>query len=229
MLLKVNGERNSGTSFLHEILKANFGESISYRDTLKNGHILHWAHGIPDPDVKKLDDRVIDIFIFRNLDSWLISMFKNPYELIPFNDFELFLKSAQIPNSPFRNAKDGSVISRDDYGKNIFDIRYYKYLNIIKYCQINPDCIFINLETLQNESCCDNFINSLKEKYGLIGSSDENVVNIPTQLGTGRKIKDQSEKNRTYFDLEDYMEIINKHRHQDIERDINNLSVEIVS
>ena len=228
MLLKVNGERNSGTSFLHEILKANFGEELVYRDRLVDGHISHWAHGIPDQQTKELDDKVVDIFVFRKLEPWLISMFKNPYELIPFENFHQFLLSSQIPYGSFRNSKDGSIINSDDYGKTIFDIRYYKFVNIVKYCMANTDCVFVNLNSLQDETKCDKFLDLLKERYDLVSKSSNNIVSFPYQLATGKKIKKQEDKNRKYFDIDDYVDIIESHKHQDIERDINNLSMEVV-
>lgn len=229
LLLKVNGERNSGTSFLHELLKANFGEGLTYRDKLVDGHISHWAHGVPDPETKKLDDRVVDIFVFRNLESWLISMFKNPYELIPFKDFEQFLIQCQTPAfGTFRNAKDGSVINKDDFGKTIFDIRYYKFTSIVKYCMNNTDCVFVNLNSLQNEIKCSNFLNLLKERYELVSKSTDNIVSFPYQLATGKKIKKQEDKNRKYFDIGNYRDIIESLKHRDIERDISNLCMEVV-
>ena len=96
------GERNSGTNFLSEILKKNFefsrinvqGEVI-YNDK-KTTLIKNWKHGIPNNDYKKeLSMRVVDIFIFRKLNSWLISMNKNPYDLIPIENFNDFLKLPQ--------------------------------------------------------------------------------------------------------------------------------------
>lgn len=228
MLLKINGERNSGTSFLHEILKINFGEGFVYRDTLKDGHIQHWAHGVPDQDVKTLDDRVVDIFVFRNLESWLVSMFKNPYELTPFENFQDFLTLGQTPYSSFRNRSDSSMISKDDYGKTIFDIRYYKFVSIVRYCMMNVDCVFVNLDTLQDESKCSFFIDLLKERYGLLLKTSYNIVSFPYQLATGKKIENDQQKNREYFKVDAYKDIIKSFSHQDIEADINNLSMEVV-
>lgn len=228
MLLKINGERNSGTSFLHEILKGNFGEDFVYRDTLKHGHIQHWAHGVPDQDVKTLDDRVVDIFVFRNLESWLVSMFKNPYELTPFENFQDFLTLEQTPFSCFRNHSDSSMISKDDYGKTIFDIRYYKFVSIVKYCMMNVDCVFVNLDTLQDESRCSLFIDLLKQRYGLLLKPSYNIVSFPYQLATGKKIENDEQKNRKYFEIDDYKDTIESFSHQDIEIDINNLSMEVV-
>lgn len=228
LLLKVNGERNSGTSFLHELLKSNFGEELTYRDRLLNGRILHWAHGVPESEVKTLNDKVVDVFVFRDLEPWLISMFKNPYELVPFENFEQFLTYSQTPFGSFRNAKDGSVINRDDFGKTIFDIRYHKFTNIVKYCMDNTDCVFVNLNTLQDESKCSSFIDLLKERYGLVSKTSDNIVSFPYQLATGKKIKNPEDKNRKYFDIGNYRDIIESLKHRDIERDISNLCMEVV-
>ena len=79
VLFKINGERNSGTNFLTQILEIN--KFPHYVTKINKRVITHWKHGVPNDDCKKLDEKVVDIFIFRNLDTWLISMFKNPYEL----------------------------------------------------------------------------------------------------------------------------------------------------
>ena len=228
LLLKINGERNSGTSFLHELLKANFGEDLTYRDKLVDGNISHWAHGIPDPEAKTLDSRVVDVFVFRDLEPWLISMFKNPYELIPFQNFEQFLTYCQTPFGSFRNAKDGSIINIDDFGKTIFDIRYHKFAGIVRYCKNNKDCVFVNLNTLQDEFKCNCFIDFLKERYGLISKNSDNVVSFPYQLATGKKIKSEKDKNRKYFDIDSYRNIIDLLKHHDIEKDITNLRMEVI-
>ena len=228
LLLKVNGERNSGTSFLHEILKANFGEELVYRDRLVDGHIFHWAHGVPEPEVKSLDDKVVDVFVFRELEPWLISMFKNPYELVPFEDFEQFLIMGQMPSGGYNNAKDGSVINSDDYGKTIFDIRYHKFIEIVNYCTKNTDCVFVNLNSLQNEFRCNAFIDLLKDRYDLVSKNSNNIVSFPYHLATGKKIENNNDKNRKYFDIDDWKDIIEISKHQDIENSINNLSMEVV-
>ena len=76
MLFKINGERNSGTTFLYQLIKTNFGNVIEHEniyETIDNKkHIIckYWKHGVPSNTIKTINDRVIDIFIFRNLEEW---------------------------------------------------------------------------------------------------------------------------------------------------------------
>ena len=44
-------------------------------------NVYKWKHGVPTDDYKNINERNIDIFIFRDLESWLVSMYFNPYHL----------------------------------------------------------------------------------------------------------------------------------------------------
>jgi hypothetical protein len=85
----INGERNSGTNFLTNVLKQN--KFPTYVGIIKQNIFYHWKHGIPREDVKLLNDEVIDIFIFRTLEEWLISMYHNVYHLKRMKNFHDFL------------------------------------------------------------------------------------------------------------------------------------------
>ena len=96
MIFKIYGERNSGTNFLTKLLKLNFGDNLVFSDhiDLNTSIIYYWKHGYPDKNFKESDDLVIDIFIVRSLEKWIISMFNNPYCLDFGNkkrSFEYFL------------------------------------------------------------------------------------------------------------------------------------------
>lgn len=91
VLFKINGERNSGTNFLNNVLKQN--KFPSYVEMVKQKVCYHWKHGIPREDVKLLNDKVIDIFIFRTLEEWLISMYHNVYHLKRMNNFHDFFNN----------------------------------------------------------------------------------------------------------------------------------------
>jgi len=86
MIFKIYGERNSGTNFLTKLLKNNFGDDHVFEDYLDlNTSICYfWKHGFPDISLENIDTDIVNIFIFRNLRKWLVSMYHNPYCL----DFE---------------------------------------------------------------------------------------------------------------------------------------------
>lgn len=132
VLFKINGERNSGTNFLNKILKKN-GFPV-YQHTIIKKVVYHWKHGVPDSNQKKIDKRVVDIFIFRELNSWLISMFKNPYELKQTwnNDFKLFLQTKHLSNNYWKKSNN-ETLNKDDNNKTIFEIREYKFNKIREY------------------------------------------------------------------------------------------------
>ena len=162
-LLKINGERNSGTNFLYEILDKNKFPVYSHRRDNATNIIYHWKHRIPDDDYKEIrNKRVIDIFIFRELDGWLASMNKNVYHLERIDDFKDFLLNNQISNEQgIKDYKTMDIINKDDNNKTIFDIRYYKFNKINEYKNRNNDVIFVNLTFLQDKNNMKLFLNEL--------------------------------------------------------------------
>lgn len=80
MKFKIYGERNSGTNFLEKILKNSFYIETISNIILENNITKRWKHELPK--IKK-ENNIIHFFIIRNLKEWLISMYNNPYELIP--------------------------------------------------------------------------------------------------------------------------------------------------
>ena len=96
VIFKINGERNSGTNFLNKILYIN--NFPTYKDKSNRNKIYYWKHGIPTDDYKKLDEKVVDLFIFRNLEDWLISFSNNHYHLEKHNNFKDFLTLKQKSN-----------------------------------------------------------------------------------------------------------------------------------
>ena len=219
VLFKINGERNSGTNFLTQILEIN--KFPHYVNTINKRVVTHWKHDVPTDDYKKLDEKVVDIFIFRNLDTWLISMFKNPYELKKSewnNDFNLFLNIKQLSTEQWKNCNN-EVLNKDDIGKSIFQIRYYKFNKIMQYKKNNKDVILVNLSFIQNEKNLSQFLDFLSEKYIPKLKVNNYKLNI-------KHTKNKSyQKNRTYkINIDKYRDIINSNKNEEIEKFIDNLT-----
>jgi len=96
MIFKIYGERNSGTNFLTRLLKTNFGNNCVFEDhlDLNTSICYYWKHGYPDHSLNKVNEKVITVFIIRDLKKWLVSMYHNPYCLDFYNrnrNFDYFL------------------------------------------------------------------------------------------------------------------------------------------
>jgi hypothetical protein len=132
VLFKINGERNSGTRFLEKILSKN--EFPTYSQKITENTVYHWKHGVPCADYKELDENVVDLFIFRNLEDWLISFSQNPYHLEKHNNFKDFLTLPQISiENDLLDYRTNECLNKDDNGKTIFQIREYKFNKIMEY------------------------------------------------------------------------------------------------
>ena len=139
MLFKINGERNSGTNFLDRLLRIN--DFPTYVHEYKNNICYYWKHGIPDETIKNKNERVIDIFIFRNLNSWLVSFWKNPYHLKSINEYENFLTEKQVSketniydfrNNLFLNEDDIRLIIKKHLEKTGYKVIGELQINIKK-------------------------------------------------------------------------------------------------
>jgi hypothetical protein len=220
MLFKIYGERNSGTNFLTSILTKNnfdcgFGKHYTDYDLpiIWKNEFSYWKHGIPNTNLKILGyKKVIDIFIFRNLEEWLISMHVNNYHLVKIEDFGEFLI----------NKQQNDINDLDDNDKTIFEIRYYKIQKIIEYYKNNENVIFVNLSFLEDQNNLLYFLQKLNEKY-MNNSLDNNFITKINHTKTGEEIK----KRNYNIDLQKYQNIVNTYKNEEIEMFINNMTFDI--
>ena len=237
MLLKINGERNSGTNFLYQLIKRNFVTSpynsrlnISNKKNNANVYLFehevkkkvcyYWKHGIPCNSIKQNADLVVDLFIIRDLDSWLVSMFYNTYHLNKISEYTNFLTDPQVSNE--KNEKDFrtmDVLNADDTGKNIFEIRYYKLNAIFDYFEKNDNVILVNLEYLQNPEQCKYFLSHLNYLYKINNDTTEYNIKI-----NHTKTKRSTQINQVYnINNDDYRTIIDQNKNEEIESRIHNI------
>jgi hypothetical protein len=220
VLFKINGERNSGTRFLSKILNIN-GFPV-YEGKVIDPVVYHWKHAIPRPDVKTLDTRVVDLFIFRNLEDWLVSMYKNPYHLKPVSDFATFLtvKQKACTDRFYLDYKTNQCQNMDDNDKTIFEIRYYKFQKIMEYAKQQKDVLFINLSYLQNETNLLHFLQQLNKVY--FHSVRPNYITKIPHTKNDKLIGGNREYN---IEVALFKPIIEKYKNEDIEHFIRNVRI----
>jgi len=168
----VHGERNSGTNFLFQLLRKN--NIPSYEGHQIGKLAVLWKHGVPRKATKMIADRVINIFIIRKLDDWLISMYNKPYYLYKdMVSFKHFLKASQRittkKGGPMEtyNIENKRPVNWQDEDKDIFDIRYQKIKSYIRYATNQPDVVFVRLDHIQNADNCRKFLLKLNDVFKL--------------------------------------------------------------
>lgn len=183
--IKIYGERNSGTNFLEELLRSNC-EKINILKTKYNCH-SGWKHGFPDISKYKIKSNILFVFIIRDLESWLKSMFKNPYHFIPNDDILEFIKKPVIRND---NPVKHDVMVNKFERQSLMKIRYAKIKSYLKFYHNIKHGIFINLENIQKDGG-KHFINFLNKNYKI------KIKNDFTQI-TKHSKNNKNIKNRTY-------------------------------
>jgi hypothetical protein len=187
---------------------------------LMKGTTQHfWKHQIPQNYIKnnKENKLVIKIFIIRNLETWLVSMFHNPYHLHKMKYFNCFLEKKQKINNKDDKYVNDIIINKDDQNKTIFDIRYYKLKKIKQYCQENENIILVNLDYLQNDENCIHFLKEINNKYNL---NKTNFSLIEKHTKNSKDIKNKVYETK----YEDFQETIDLYKNKEIENEINNLT-----
>jgi hypothetical protein len=218
VLFKINGERNSGTNFLTKILEMNNFPTYVHRR--KKNTIYHWKHGVPSDDYKKLDETVVDLFIFRNLEDWLVSCLHNVYHLHKYDSFKKFLTLPQISDDKtLLDYRTNRCLNEDDNGKTIFQIREYKFNKIMEYKKRNKDVILVNLSFIQDSNNLSQFLDFLSDKYIPKLKVDNYITNI-------KHTKNNSNiTNRIYnINISEYRDVIDSNLNDEIENFINNLT-----
>lgn len=145
--LFVFGERNSGTTFLYDLLRTNFDQVITQSYVSKR--VVNWKHTAPDSIEDKKD--FVPVIIVRKLNSWLISMFNNPHHLQQKEfrgSFQTFLTCKQKSTNGIQDTK-GRPCNYQDIGKNILDIRNEKMQLFLDFYNACENGVIINLEYLQ--------------------------------------------------------------------------------
>ena len=233
ILFTVTGERNSGTHFIERLVEENKVRCVGDLTGILN------RHRIPEDSIKTMGiygERMINIIVFRKLDSWLISMYKNSYFLEKSDSltFEDFLTRNQKSCFRYKNEieaqyyiySDKELFSQDT-GKTIFEIRYSKIKSFLDFYNRHKDVILVSLEYLQNKENCRKFVEDLNIRYDL------NIKNVISSIEQHTKrSKLVGVKNRIYEDVKitgNIREIINKHRNVEIETFIDNLTYKISS
>ena len=220
VLFKINGERNSGTNFLAKILRKNKFPIYVQNKNIKTQMVYNWKHGAPSDDYKKLNEKVIDLFIFRNLEDWLVSFSFNNYHIKPSKNFKDFLLLKKIPKkSNSLDYRTNMLLNIDDKDKTIFEIREFKFNQIMDYSKRNKDVIFINLSYIQNSENLTKFLNFLSDEYIPKLKFDQYI----TEIQHTKNFKNI--KNRVYdINVDDYRDIIDSKSNPEIEEFINNLT-----
>ncbi|KAL3787802.1 hypothetical protein HJC23_003551 [Cyclotella cryptica] len=97
--IAIRGERHSATNLFRQITNKNgkFQQPcIHHNDLERCDAYLGWKHGFLDPKRDVMDDDVIMAVMVRDVFSWLVSMFYEPYNMIMnegTDNFGTFLRS----------------------------------------------------------------------------------------------------------------------------------------
>lgn len=226
----IQGERNSGTTFLTLLLKIN---GIDVFDGAEYNRLcFFWKHASPRDYLKLINERVVNIFIIRSLDEWLISMFYSGHSLaIPTAlNFKEFLTYENLPSdykcrgiekTPY--LPNGKVVNHTDFRKTVFEIRYEKIKSYLTYKAGHRDIVFVKLDYIRDKDNCYHFLNEMNKKYGL------GITNIIPEITFNCKTGEPGNKKREYDIIidEETRNLINRFKNDMVEEWVDNLTFEM--
>jgi hypothetical protein len=157
--IKIFGERNSGTNFLQSLIKQNIKDIQILSTFYKGGS--GWKHGYPKPDLFKDTKNILFIFIIRDLEPWLKSMYNNCYSFERPKTIEEFIMNPLTIND---TRLDHDVYINKQEMQPIMELRYSKIKNYLQFSNSIDNFIIINLEDLQIDKGMK-FLNFLKEIF----------------------------------------------------------------
>jgi len=166
--IKIFGERNSGTRFIQELIKKNVKKINILSPDYNRG--TGWKHGTPKLNkFKNIINKTLFVFIIRDLEPWLKSMYKTPHHLKKSDNIKSFLnnKIISIDGKPNHDVN----IYKQETNKTIFELRYYKINSYINTFKKVKNAIIVNLENLKQDNG-KNFINTLHDKFQIAISSN---------------------------------------------------------
>ena len=203
--IKILGERNSGTRFLTSLIRKNIKDINIFSCCYKGG--TGWKHGFPRIELFNKLDSTLFIFIIRDLDTWIKSMYFNPYHYQKPDNIKEFL-TEKIKINEKRGDHDVNIYKSEQ--QNIINLRIAKIKSYLNFYENVNNSVFINLKDLQNDN--KKFLEFLKTTYNL------NITEyVPIKYHT--KNKNLQILNRNYDLI--IPEIINKDT--EIEKFVENL------
>ena len=212
MFIKIFGERNTGTNYVEQLVKKNLDCKVYKFDP--NNNPSGWKHGVPKIDFFNPNNTLF-IVIERNLESWLNSMYHRPYHMIKPKTFEDFI--SQPIKTKMSDKYICDYIKKNEEGKSIFDIRYWKHSEFQKLTNYNA--VFINLSYLQKNSGL--FINTIVKEFGI---KRKGIFQDITHHSKSNSVKSRNGNYKKYkLDVEKHKNSIN----QDIENEIESLTINV--
>ena len=181
---KIYGERTSGTNFVTQLLLKNTNlleHSVSY----KGG--TGWKHGFPrlnlfNDNVRK---KTLFVVIIRDLESWLVSMFKTQHSIDPGNSIFNFVNGDLKIND---KRKDHDVNIYEEENENIVKLRYSKINSYLEFYKKVENIIFVNLEDLQKNN--KKMLDFLKNNFQI--NIKSKLVEIKKHTKVNKKIKNRN-------------------------------------
>ena len=179
---KIYGERNSGTNFLYQFLKKNT-DLLEHFNGYNGG--TGWKHGYTKFNLfnSKIRTETLFVIIIRDLEDWLVSMFKNPYHYKIKKSTSIF-EFVNGNLNPFDVRKDHDVNIYKNENMNIVKLRYSKINDYLEFYNKVENIIFINLEDIQKNN--KKFIDFLKNKFKI--NTKHEIVKISKHTKINKNI-----------------------------------------
>jgi hypothetical protein len=233
MYIKAFGERNSGTNALSLLLSKNFKKNVKNVNNLKKNvsylnNVDHeqvndnqWKHALPKDTIwNSYGKDILFIFIVRNLDEWLDSMYKHPYHISKNKSFfEFVTNNIEIKNNN-KNWEINNETHESD--RNLIQLRYLKYKKYTEFFK-KFNSVIINLNSLKKNP--EKVIKLISNTFDLELKNPEKIEIVDYNVKNKKEYEKISEEKKLDNDIKDYD--LSDYIDNDIENEINNLEISI--
>lgn len=216
-MIRIYGERNSGTNFLRSLIDLNFHLNNSSQVDTKE-KVTDWKHGRIFPKKNS-----INIIIFRELHPWLESFYKTQWHQKKKTNIENFLTQKIELGKTQIETRTHQIANIHDRNKDIFELRYYKFNLLKKYFDNHENVVLVNYNYLLKPKNVKIFLNKLEKKFKLPRKDYINKID----RYKGGKNNSLYIKKSPNIEFQKYKELINNKVNSGIENFINNLSFKI--
>lgn len=199
-MIKIYGERNSGTRYMRQLIVKNIqgGAEMLDSDGIDDA-LLGWKHGFP-----MLRDQVLYIVMLRPAKQWLCSMYSHPYECHHIKDNSVNFRDF-VTRRFYSSNRSGARKYAGEF-RNILHARSMKYRAYFWLSRTSTNAMVFNIEAIKRDP---EIVPAAFSKYDFLEWKQPYWVDIKKSVVDGKSHDSRTRPNR-YELTDDNAELVDE-------------------